>query len=168
VIHNATSDQSPLPNAIEEVDAGLLAEHTSVALRGAYYCAHASFEALRERNGHLVILTSPAGVEGASSLPIYSAVKAGQRAFVKSLSKEWGPSGVRVNAISPLASTPALVRAFEADPELQAQLEGLTSLGRIGDPELDVGAAATLLLSDRSRYITGQTWVIDGGRFMGL
>jgi 3-oxoacyl-[acyl-carrier protein] reductase len=168
VVHNATSDRSPLPSAIEEVDAALLAEHSDVALRGAYYCAHASFEALRERRGQLVIMTSPAGIEGASTLPIYSAVKAGQRAFVKSLSKEWGPRGVRVNALSPLAATPAMVRAFEADPDLQAQIEGLTPLGWIGEPELDVGAAATLLLSDQSRYITGQTWAIDGGRFMGL
>jgi NAD(P)-dependent dehydrogenase (short-subunit alcohol dehydrogenase family) len=61
-----------------------------------------------------------------------------------------------------------MLRAFEADPALQAQLERLTPLGRIGDAELDVGTAATLLLSDQARYITGQTWVIDGGRFMGL
>jgi 3-oxoacyl-[acyl-carrier protein] reductase len=168
LVHNATSDRSPLPNAIEEVDASLLAEHTSVALRGTYSCARAGFEALREREGQLVILTSPAGIEGGSMLPLYSSVKAGQRAFVKSLSKEWGPHGVRVNAISPLASTPAMVRAFEADPALQAQLERLTPLGRIGDAELDVGTATTLLLSDQARYITGQTWVIDGGRFMGL
>jgi len=168
LVHNATSDRSPLPDAIEDVDAGLLAEHVSVALRGAYYCAQAGFPPLRETRGQLVILTSPAGIEGAALLPLYSAVKAGQRAFVKSLSKEWGPQGVRVNAISPLASTPAMVRAFEADPALQKQLESLTPLGRIGDPELDVGSAATLLLSDGSRYITGQTWVIDGGRFTGL
>ena len=168
VVHNATSERSPLPDAIEDVDASLFAEHVSVALRGAYSCARASFEALRESQGQLVILTSPAGIEGAAQLPLYSAVKAGQRAFVKSLAKEWGPQGVRVNAISPLASTPAMVRAFEADPVLQEQLESLTPLGRIGDPELDVGSAATLLLSDESRYITGQTWVIDGGRFMGL
>lgn len=168
LVHSATSDRSPLPDAIEEVDAVLLAEHTSVALRGAYSCARAGFQALREAQGQLVILTSPTGVEGASSLPIYSSVKAGQRAFVKSLSKEWGPLGVRVNAISPLASTPAMLQAFEADPTLQGQLERLIPLGRIGDPELDIGSAATLLLSDRSRFITGQTWVIDGGRFMGL
>ena len=139
-----------------------------MALRGAYHCAQEGFQALRESQGQLVILTSPAGIEGTGLLPLYSAVKAGQRAFVKSLSKEWGPHGVRVNAISPLAATPAMLRAFEADPALQEQLERLTPLGRIGDSELDVGAAATVLLSDRSRYITGQTWVIDGGRFTGL
>ena len=167
-IHNATSNRSPEPQLIQDVEAPLLAEHTSVALRAAYYCAQASFEALRARRGHFVVLTSPAGIEGSPTLPLYSAVKAGQRAFMKSLAKEWGPAGIQVNAISPLAATPALVRAFEANPTMKAQLESLTPLGRVGDPELDIGAAAVLLLSPGSHYITGQTWVVDGGRFLGL
>ncbi len=167
-IHNATSNRSPEPQALQDVEAPLIAEHTSVALRAAYYCAQSSFEALRAQGGHFVVLTSPAGIEGSSTLPLYSAVKAGQRAFMKSLSKEWGPHGIQVNAISPLAATPALVRAFEANPSLQAELESLTPLGRVGDPEKDIGAAAVLLLSPGSHYITGQTWVVDGGRFLGL
>jgi 3-oxoacyl-[acyl-carrier protein] reductase len=167
-IHNATSNRSPEPQSIEDVEASLLAEHTSVALRAAYYCAQESYEALRTQRGHFVVLTSPAGIEGSPTLPLYSAVKAGQRAFMKSLAKEWGPQGIQVNAISPLAATPALVRAFEANATLKEELESLTPLGRVGDPERDIGAAAVLLLSPGSRYITGQTLVVDGGRFMGL
>lgn len=168
LIHNATSNRSPEPHALEDVDASLIEEHTSVALRAAFDCAQLSFEPLRQRQGHYVLLTSPAGIEGSATLPLYSAVKAGQRGFLKSLAKEWGPQGIQVNAISPLSATPALVRAFEANPTLKTQLETLTPLGRVGDPELDIGAAATLLLSPASRYITGQTWVVDGGRFLGL
>jgi 3-oxoacyl-[acyl-carrier protein] reductase len=167
-IHNATSNRSPEPHSIEDVETPLLAAHTSVSLRAAYYCAQASFEALCAQQGHFVVLTSPAGIEGSPTLPLYSAVKAGQRAFMKSLAKEWGPHGIQVNAICPLAATPALVRAFEANPTLQQQLEALTPLGRVGDPEHDIGAAAVLLLSPGSHYITGQTLVVDGGRFLGL
>jgi len=168
LVHNATSNRSPEPHSIQDIDAELLHAHSSVALRAAYDCAQASFEALRSQRGHFIVLTSPAGIEGSPTLPLYSAVKAGQRAFMKSLAKEWGPHGIQVNAISPLAATPALVRAFEANPTLQAQLEALTPLGRVGDPELDIGAAAVLLLSPGSHYITGQTLVVDGGRFLGL
>jgi 3-oxoacyl-[acyl-carrier protein] reductase len=167
-IHNATSNRSPEPQSIEDVDAALIAEHTSVALRAAYYCAQSSFEELRKQKGHFVLLTSPAGIEGSPTLPLYSAVKAGQRAMTKSLAKEWGPHGIRVNAICPLAATPAMVRAFEENPTLKEQLEALTPLGRMGDPEQDIGGATVLLLSPGARYITGQTWVIDGGRFLGL
>ena len=168
LVHNATSNRSPEPHALAEVDAGLIAQHTSVALRAAFDCAQAGFEALRERRGHFVLLTSPAGIEGSPTLPLYSMVKAGQRGFLKSLAKEWGPYGIQVNGISPLSATPALVRAFEANPTLKAQLEALTPLGRVGDPETDIGAAAALLLSPGSRYVTGQTLVVDGGRFLGL
>lgn len=168
VVHNATSDLSPMPDDLATVDPGQLEDHMGVALRGALHCAQAAFEALREARGQLVVLTSPAGMEGAATLPLYSAVKGGQRGFVKSLAREWGREGVRVNAISPLAATPAMVRAFDEDPALRRQIEALGALGRIGDPEQDVGAVVTLLLSDRTGYVTGQTWVVDGGRFMGL
>ncbi len=140
----------------------------SVSLRGSYYCAQAAFEPLRAQGGRFVLLTSPAGIEGSPTLPLYSAVKAGQRAFMKSLAQEWGPLGIAVNAISPLSATPALVRAFEANPRLEERLRALTPLGRVGDPETDIGNAAVLLLSERAHYIAGQTWVVDGGRFMGL
>jgi 3-oxoacyl-[acyl-carrier protein] reductase len=168
VVHNATSNRSPEPGKIEELSASLWEEHSSVSLRGSYYCARAAFEALRVRGGRFVLLTSPAGIEGSASLPFYSAVKAGQRGFVKSLAREWGEYGITVNAVSPLAASPAMVRAFEARPELEARLAALSPLGRIGDPESDIGDATALLLSDATRFITGQTWVIDGGRFLGL
>lgn len=70
--------------------------------------------------------------------------------------------------MSPLALTPALERAIEADPALLPRLRALSPLGWIGDAERDVGAAVALLLSDGARYVTGQTWIVDGGRFTGL
>ena len=73
-----------------------------------------------------------------------------------------------MTALSPHAATPALVRAFAENPALEPRLRALVPLGRIGDAESDVGAAAVLLLSDGARYVTGQTWVVDGGRFTGL
>jgi 3-oxoacyl-[acyl-carrier protein] reductase len=107
-------------------------------------------------------------MEGSATLPLYAMVKAAQRAFVKSLAQEWGRFGINVNALSPLAATPALVRAYAANPALEARLNARIPLGRVGDPEQDVGAAAVMMLSDASRYISGQTWVVDGGRFTGL
>ena len=139
-----------------------------MSLRGSYYCAQAAFAELRKRRGRLVLLTSPAGIEGSTTLPLYALVKSAQRAFVKSLAQEWGPYGIRVNALSPLAVTPALERAYEENPELEARLAALVPLGRVGDPETDIGAAAVALLGDAGGYVTGQTWVIDGGRFTGL
>ena len=167
-VHNATSNRSPEPCALEDTTLELLDEHSAVSMRGSFLCARASFEALRASRGQLVLMTSPAGIEGSVGLPLYALVKGAQRALTKSLAREWGPLGIRVNVIAPQAVTPALERAIEARPELEEQLAQLTPLGSLGDPERDVGDAAVALLSDHARYITGQTLVVDGGRFLGL
>ena len=114
------------------------------------------------------MLTSVDGIEGDEDLPLYSAVKGAQRGFVKSLAREWGPSGVRVNGLAPLAMTPALERAVERDATLLPRISQLVPLRRFGDPADDIGPAAVFLCSDQSRYITGQTLIVSGGRYTAL
>jgi 3-oxoacyl-[acyl-carrier protein] reductase len=58
--------------------------------------------------------------------------------------------------------------AIREDPELEARLERRVPLGRLGDPEADIGPAVVFLAGEGGRYITGQTLVVDGGRFMTL
>ena len=88
------------------------------------------------------MLTSVEGLEGDEDLPLYSAVRAAQRGLVKSLAREWGPAGVRVNCLAPL--------------------------GRFGDPITDIGPAAAFLCRDEARYVTGQTLIVSGGRYTAL
>ena len=143
-------------------------EHVAVSVRGAYRCAVAVYPHLRDRAGAFLLLTSPAGINGSATLPFYAGVKGAQRAFVKSLAREWGPDGVRVNGLAPLAATPALERAFAADPAMRDRLGAIVPLRRYGDPEHDIGPAAVFLGSDDARYITGQTLVVSGGRLTSL
>ncbi|MBW2273816.1 MAG: SDR family oxidoreductase [Deltaproteobacteria bacterium] len=168
LIHNATSNRSPEVHRLEDAGIELWDEHAAVSLRGSYHCARAAFAALKQSRGVFLLMTSPAGMEGSATLPFYGMVKAGQRSLMKSLAKEWGPDGIRVNALSPLAVTEAMLRAYEENPELEARLEALSPLGYIGDPERDIGSAVVALLGDAGRYITGQTWVVDGGQYSGL
>jgi NAD(P)-dependent dehydrogenase (short-subunit alcohol dehydrogenase family) len=168
MIHNATSRRSSEPVRVEEVDDALWEEHASVSLRGAYYCAQVALPALRDRGGRFILMTSPAGMEGSATLPVYGVVKGALRGLAKSLAREWAPLGVTVNVVSPLAQTPAMVDAYEKDPELEARLARRIPMGQIGDPEADIGPAVVFLASDGAGYITGQTLVVDGGRFMTL
>ncbi len=101
-------------------------------------------------------------------MPLYSAVKAAQRALAKSLAREWGSAGITVNCIAPVAASPALAAALQSTPGLGAALEARTPLGRIGDPTKDIGSVVTWLASDDAGYVTGQTIVCDGGSFLGL
>jgi 3-oxoacyl-[acyl-carrier protein] reductase len=168
IVHNATSNRSSEPHRIEDVDAGLWDEHAAVSLRGAYYCARSGFATLRDTKGSLVVMTSPAGMEGSGMLPLYGTVKGALRGFVKSLALEWAPYGMRVNAVSPLAQSPAMALAIERDPPLAERLARRVPMGRLGDAELDVAPAIVALLSDAAHFVTGQTLAVDGGRFMNL
>jgi len=95
-------------------------------------------------------------------------VKAALRGFAKSLAREWAPLGVTVAVLSPLAETPAMTAAAEADPGLRARLAARVPLGRLGDPERDIGPAVVFLAGEDAGYITGQTLAVDGGRFLLL
>jgi 3-oxoacyl-[acyl-carrier protein] reductase len=168
VVHNATSRRSSEVATIDGIDAAIWADHVAVTLRGAYHCALAGLPHLRARRGRFIVMTSPAGIEGSTALPAYAAVKGALRGLVKSLAVEWGPLGVNVVGVSPLAHTPALDKAYTENPALEDRLRQVVPAGRIGDPETDIAPVVVFLLGDGARYISGQTIVVDGGRFTGL
>jgi NAD(P)-dependent dehydrogenase (short-subunit alcohol dehydrogenase family) len=168
VVHNATSGRSSQPHRLEDVDRALFEDHVSVSLRGAYHCAVASHDALRVTRGTLIVMTSPAGIEGSATLPLYATVKGGLRGFAKSLAREWAPEGITVNVVSPLAFSPAMEDAIAADPAMEERLARRVPMGRVGDAETDVGVAVAFLVSADAGYVTGQTLGIDGGHFMSI
>lgn len=165
LVHNATSNASSQPHRLQDIDDALWQDHIGVSLTGAYHCASAAFEALRARAGTFLVMTSPAGMEGSATLPLYATMKGALRGFAKSLAREWGPHGVTVNALSPLAYSPALNAAIKAEPAMEERLARRIPLGRIGDPQTDIGSAVSFLVGPGARYLTGQTIGVDGGHF---
>lgn len=167
MVHNAL--RAPSPHRVESVGLEEWDELSQTAVWASIWCARAAYPHLAGSGfGRLILLTSPAGVEGSAGLPLYAPVKAAQRALAKSLAREWGPDGITVNGIAPVAVTPALEKAFAENPELRPRIEARTPLRRLGDPEADIGGVAVFLASDASSYVTGQTIVCDGGSFTGL
>jgi 3-oxoacyl-[acyl-carrier protein] reductase len=168
VVHNATSNRSSEPVDLETADLDLWREHADVALTASYRLAVAAHPHLKAAGGSYLIMVSPAGIDASAPLGFYSTVKAGQRGFVKALAREWGPDGIRVNGVAPLAVTPALENRFAVDPSMHERLRALIPLGWFGDPAADIGPPSVFLLSDAARYVTGQTLVVSGGRFTAL
>lgn len=168
VVHNATSNASSQPHQLTEVDRALWDDHFAVSLGGAHHCATAAFEPLRVRGGTFVAMTSPAGIEGSATLPLYATMKGALRGFTKSLAREWAPHRITVNLVSPLAYSPAMTAAIEAEPAMEERLARRVPLGRIGDPQQDVGAAVGFLIGPAARYVTGQTLGVDGGHYTNL
>jgi NAD(P)-dependent dehydrogenase (short-subunit alcohol dehydrogenase family) len=168
VVHNAFTSAARASHRLEDVDEELWSQFSRSAVWASFFYARAAYRHLARRGGRLVLVTSPSAVEGSANIPLYSAVKAAQRAIAKSLARDWGPDGITVNCIAPVAETPALSEAFTRNPDLRERVTQRTPLRRIGDPERDIGAVAVFLASDASSYITGQTIVCDGGSFTGL
>jgi 3-oxoacyl-[acyl-carrier protein] reductase len=168
MVHNAFRGRGS-PYGLESASLDEWERVSRSAMWASIHCAQAASPHLAASAcGRLVLVSSAAGIEGSVNLPLYAAVKGAQRAFAKSLAREWGPRGVTVNCIAPLALTPALAHAIERNPDLLPRLEARTPLGRLGDPEHDIGAVVAFLASAAAGYVTGQTLVCDGGSFTGL
>jgi len=78
------------------------------------------------------------------------------------IATEYGPHGIRANAIAPGVIRTDMTAGMFKLPEIVGFYEEMTPLGRIGEPE-DIAYAALMLASDASRFITGQTILVDGG-----
>jgi 3-oxoacyl-[acyl-carrier protein] reductase len=163
VVHNATSGLSSRSGSMADVTVEDLEDHVRVGTRGFYLLARFAFPMLAASRGSFVVMTSEAGYEGKRLLAPYAMVKAQQRALVGVVAREWGKAGVRVNAVAPLAGSPAMDRAFVSDPTMEERVLGRIPLGRLGDAVDDIGSAVRYLLSDDARYVTGQTLMADGG-----
>jgi 3-oxoacyl-[acyl-carrier protein] reductase len=167
MVHNAVSAVGP-PTEIQDIQPALWQSMLATAVRATFDCAQLALPHLQKSQGSYLIVSSATGVEGSPYLPVYGMVKAAQRGFGKSLAREWGPLGVRVNMLGPVAMTPALEVAFAANPVLESRLVGRTPLRRVGDPASDIGPAAVFFASDLARFVAGQTLMVDGGGFLGL
>jgi len=115
---------------------------------------------LRRRAGCVLNVTSVVGIRGFSGISVYSATKAGLDGLTRSLAREVGPEGIRVNAIAP--------GYFESDMtgELNERqkkwIVRQTALRRLGDVA-DLAGVVRFLISPAAQFITGQTIVVDGG-----
>jgi 3-oxoacyl-[acyl-carrier protein] reductase len=130
-------------------------------LGGAFFtCRALSRPMLKRRAGVIVNITSIVGVHGNAGQTNYAASKAGLIGLTKSLAKELGGRGIRVNAIAPGYIATELTDALP-DQAREAILGG-TPLGRLGEPA-DVARAVRFLCSDAAGFITGDVLAVDGG-----
>lgn len=94
---------------------------------------------------------------------IYGATKAAINLISRSAAVEWGADGIRVNTIMPFGESEAVKEFFAREKEFAQATLASVPLGRLGDPERDIGEAVVFLASDESRYLTGATLPLDGG-----
>lgn len=130
----------------------------------AFHAMQAALPHLKASRGSVVNLGSSAAVLGEAGFASYAMAKEAVRGLTRVAAREWGPYGIRVNVVCPAALSPAAEAYFAAHPDKADQVVAGIPLGRMGDPETDIGRAVAALVSDDMAYLTGATLMLEGGR----
>jgi NAD(P)-dependent dehydrogenase (short-subunit alcohol dehydrogenase family) len=138
-----------------------------IDLLGTFHVLRASYAHLNLPGASLISITAGQAVNPVPGQAHVCAAKAGINMLTKVLAMEWGPLGVRVNAISPgpIADTEGMAR-LAPTPESEAAIKGRLALREFGT-KTDIAEAALFLASDSARYITGAIINVDGGTDLG-
>jgi NAD(P)-dependent dehydrogenase (short-subunit alcohol dehydrogenase family) len=116
----------------------------------------------RKASGSVINIVSIAGLHPQPGGLLYSFSKAGLIMMTRSWAREFGPHGIRVNAIAPGLIQTDFSEYFWKNEQRRAQLESTQPIPRIGQPN-EIGYAALYLASDEASFVTGQVLVLDGG-----
>jgi len=147
--------------AIRDITPETLEPMVAVQFTGAVYFIRHMANAM-ERGGSLITVSSLTGVLVPENYAAYAGSKAGINHVTKIAASEYGPEGIRVNAVAPTVVETPMTAHLLAIPAVRSAFLELTPLGRMGSLE-DVTSAIVWLASDESSYITGQILNIDGG-----
>ena len=161
LVNNAQVSKSGLPlieHTKEDLD---LSIHSG--LYAAFFYMRECHPYLKESKGSVINFASGAGLFGKLGQSSYAAAKEGIRGLSRVAAAEWGPDGIRVNVICPLAMTESLMEWKDNYPDLFAKTIQGIPLGRFADPKDDIGRVAVFLASEDAHYITGETITLQGG-----
>ena len=161
LVHNAQVSKSGLPlteHSREDFDLAIYS-----GLYAAFFYMRECHPYLKETKGSVINFASGAGLFGKLGQASYAAAKEGIRGMSRVAAAEWGPDGIRVNVVCPLAMTESLQEWKQSYPELfEKTIQGLP-LGRFADPKDDIGRVCVFLASDDAHYVTGETVTLQGG-----
>jgi 3-oxoacyl-[acyl-carrier protein] reductase len=135
----------------------------NVNVLGLILASQAAAKLFDAAGGTIINISSVVSVLGFPNASVYSGTKGAVDAITRSLSKELGPRGIRVNAINPgMVETEGTQSAGITEGDMRRQVEAQTPLGRIGQPR-DIAGAVVFLASEDASWMTGETLVISGG-----
>jgi D-xylose 1-dehydrogenase len=160
LINNAADDARM---TVDEVTPEAWDRSFAINLRHQFFAAQAVRAHMRQRGGGVIVnLSSIAWMGGATGMIAYASAKAGVIGLTRSLAREFGADGIRVNAIAPGAvMTPRQMRLWHTRHSADALVERQAIRAPV--TEADIAAAALFLAADDSRMITKQCLIVDGG-----
>ncbi|MEY8382648.1 SDR family oxidoreductase [Christensenellaceae bacterium 44-20] len=132
-------------------------------LYATFFYMKACLPYLKESKGAIINFASGAGLAGRAGQSSYAAAKEGIRGLSRVAATEWGPYGINVNVVCPLAMTPGLEAWRKEYPALYEQTIKGVPLGHFADAEKDIGRVCVFLASEDASYLTGETITLQGG-----
>lgn len=146
-----------------DVDAALWSKIVDTNLRGAFFVAQAVARGMADQgHGSIINLASLTSFVGVPTAAPYGASKSGVLGLTRALAAEWGPQGIRVNAIAPGYFRTDMTDVFFQNQDWASRMQGQIPLRRFGNLD-DLVAAAVYLGGSASAYVTGHCLAIDGG-----
>lgn len=155
-----------LPSPLEDISEDDFDKVLAVNVKSVYLTAKAFVPGMKARgSGAICNIASTAGVSPRPRLSWYNASKGWMITATKSMAVELAPSGIRVNAVNPVAGETPLLKSFmgEDTPEVRARFLSTIPIGRFSQPS-DIANAACYLCSDEASMVTGIAMEVDGGR----
>ncbi|WP_130179065.1 SDR family NAD(P)-dependent oxidoreductase [Cryobacterium sp. SO1] len=139
-------------------------EQFAVNFRSHWTAMNAEAALMRRGSGGAIVNTSSIGSRRANPvLPAYGAMKRALNSITETAAVSWAGAGIRVNGITPGATTTQMMVTFEAEvPGIVDQITASIPLGRLAEPH-QIAEVAAWLLSDRASYVTGAIVPVDGG-----
>lgn len=139
----------------------------TVNLRSVLWLTSLAIPGMAERrDGSVIIISSIAGVRGNKSIGLYGLSKAATAELARNLAVEWGPSNIRVNAISPGLVRTEFARPLLDDASVMERRLALTPLRRAGTPQ-EIAGVAVMLAAAAGAFVTDQNIIVDGGTVIG-
>jgi NAD(P)-dependent dehydrogenase (short-subunit alcohol dehydrogenase family) len=134
----------------------------AINLRSQVALTNLALPHVAARQGAVILIASISSIRGNGTINAYAYAKAGVAQLARNLAVQWGPKGVRANAISPGLIRTELSQGLMAMPEFMAKRMQMTPLRRMGEVE-EVAGAALFLASRASGFVNGHNLVVDGG-----
>src|SRR5690625_365244 len=128
-----------------------------------FYFMKLCFPYLKENEGNVINVFSSAGIKGNDGMGSYASAKEAIRGLTRNAAREWGKYNINVNVIGPAAMTDAFKQWADAYPDEYEAILQTVPMRRQGDPDKDLAPVVVFLASEDSKFITGQTIMIDGG-----
>jgi len=161
VVSNAAAN--PAYGPMHEVEDAVFDKIILTNVKSNFWLANMTCpEMAKVGGGSFIVISSVSGLASSKMIGVYATSKTADFQLARNLAVEWGSKNVRANCIAPGLIKTDFAKAIWDSPKALGFYNGITPIGRIGEPE-DIAGLAVFLGSDEASFITGQTYVADGG-----